>query len=83
MAVTEDILYKTIGTMFVDNVVKQMKIEEQNKQLIQCKELTAFAARMSKFVDDIVAGNIKDFDTAYMKAYDLHQEELKLLGKAK
>lgn len=82
MAVTEDILYKTIGTMFVDNVVKQKEIEEQTAQLEQDKQIISFAAKMSSFVDDIVSGNIKDFDTAYMKAYDLHQEELKLLGKA-
>lgn len=79
---SEDILYKTIGMMFVDGVLKQKRLEDHDEQLKQNAKVIEFAAKMSNFIDDIVSGNIKDFDIAYMKAYDLHQEELKLLGKA-
>lgn len=67
----EDILYKTIGVLFVQNLKYQKEQENFEKQIDETKHIIEFAAKLSNFVEDIANCQIDSLADIQSKAYDL------------
>lgn len=71
----EDILYKTIGVLFVQNLKYQKEQEELEKQITESKRIIEFAAKLSNFIEKVAECQLTNLTEIQSKAYDLMKEE--------